>query len=134
VTAPAAERFAYVEVDPTLGSASALQYVPILLRYGDREMSVSGLVDSGAALNVLPYRLGLQLGAVWERQTAPVPLGGNLADSEARAILLDARIGRFAPVRLAFAWTRSTRVPVILGQVNFFMRIRRVVFPLAVLV
>ncbi len=65
--------------------------------------------------------MGLQLGAVWEQQSVPVPLAGNLADSEARAIVLSGTIGRFAPVRLAFAWTRSNRVPVILGQVNFFM-------------
>ncbi len=38
MTTPSAERFAYVEVDPALGSASALPYVPIMLRYGEREM------------------------------------------------------------------------------------------------
>ena len=44
-----------------------------------------------------------------------------MADSEARATLLIGRIGRFAPVRLAFAWSRNNRVPVILGQTNFFL-------------
>jgi hypothetical protein len=44
-----------------------------------------------------------------------------LLGSEARAILLIGTIRRFAPVRLAFAWTRNNRVPVILGQTNFFM-------------
>ena len=48
-------------------------------------------------------------------------LTGNLAQSEARAIVLTATLGRFPPVRLAFAWTRNNLVPVILGQVNFFM-------------
>lgn len=122
MTTSPTERFAFVEVDPSLGSASALPYVPITLRYGNHEVSVSGLVDSGATLNVLPYDLGLQLGAVWDRQTVPVPLAGNLSDSEARAIVLTGKIGPFAPVRLAFAWTQSNRVPVILGQVNFFMQ------------
>jgi hypothetical protein len=121
VTTPPAERFAYVEADPSLGSASALPYVLIDLQFGDREIRVSALVDSGSTLNVLPYDIGLQLGAVWERQTVPVRVGGNMADSEARAILVFGRIGRFAPVRLAFAWTRSNRVSVILGQTNFFM-------------
>ena len=65
--------------------------------------------------------MGLQLGAVWERQTVPVRLAGNMADAEARAIVVAGTIGRFAPVRLAFAWTRSNRVPIILGQTNFFM-------------
>jgi hypothetical protein len=123
LSTPPTERFAYVEVDASFGSATALPYVPIVLGHGEREMAASGLVDSGATLNVLPYDLGLQLGAVWERQTVPVALAGNLADPEARAIVLTGRIGRFAPVRLAFAWTRaaSNRVPLILGQVNFFM-------------
>ena len=121
MTTPLTERFTYVEIDPSLGSASALPYVPIMLRYDEREISASGLVDSGATLNVLPYDLGLQLGAVWKRQTTPVRLAGNLADSEARAIVLSGTIGQFAPVRLAFAWTQSNGVPLILGQVNFFM-------------
>jgi hypothetical protein len=118
---PPTERFPYIDVDPLLGSASALPYVPIILGYEQREISTSGLVDSGATLNVLPYDLGVQLGAVWERQTVPVRLTGNLAESEARALVLTARVGQLSSVRLAFAWTRSNRVPVILGQVNFFM-------------
>jgi len=121
VTTPPPGRFDYIEADPSLGPASALPYAPIALQFGGREIRVSALVDSGATLNVLPYDVGLQLGAVWERQTVPVRLGGNIADSEARAIVVLGRIGRFAPVRLAFAWTRSNRVPVILGQTNFFM-------------
>jgi len=114
-------RFAYVEVDPSLGPASALPYMPITLIRGQQEMEALALVDSGATLNVLPYDLGLKLGAVWEEQTVPVRLSGNLADSEARALLLTGRTAELAPARLAFAWTRSNDVPVILGQVNFFM-------------
>jgi hypothetical protein len=30
-------------------------------------------------------------------------------------------VSKFAPVRLAFAWTQATEVPLILGQVNFFL-------------
>ena len=48
-------------------------------------------------------------------------LSGDLAASEARALLLTARVADFGPVRLAFGWSRSNNVPVILGQVNFFM-------------
>jgi hypothetical protein len=28
---------------------------------------------------------------------------------------------QFKPVQLVFAWTRATNVPLLLGQVNFFM-------------
>ena len=116
-----AERFPFAVVDPALGPSHALPYMPIVLEYGQRRVTAKGLVDSGSTLNVLPYELGLQLGAVWDRQTISVPLTGNLADFEARAILLSGRVGQFPPVRLAFAWTRNERVPLILGQANFFM-------------
>ena len=116
-----AHRFPYVQVDPSFGVASAFPYVPITLTHRQHEIAASALVDSGAALSVLPYNVGLQLGAVWEQQTVPVKLSGNLAASEARSLLLTGQVADFAPVRLAFAWTRSNSVPVILGQVNFFM-------------
>jgi len=47
-------------------------------------------------------------------------LAGFLAGHEARALLTEARIEGFPPIRLAFAWTRSDEVPLLLGQVNFF--------------
>jgi len=116
-----AQRFPYVEIAPVLGAASALPYVPLTLKHDEKVVSVSALVDSGAALNVLPYDVGAELGAHWQQQTVPVQLTGNLASSDARAIIVTATIGQFAPVRLAFAWTRNNQVPVILGQINFFM-------------
>ena len=115
------QRFPYVEIDPSLGAASALPYAPIELELNGNAASVSALVDSGAALSVLPYDVGLELGAVWGQQSISVQLAGNFASSEARALLVTATIGRFNPIRLAFAWTRNNQVPVILGQVNFFM-------------
>jgi len=118
---PASQRFPYLEIDPSLGAASALPYAPITLDLGGNATSVSALVDSGAALSVLPYDVGIQLGVVWDQQAIPVRLAGNLADSDAPAILVTATVGQFAPVRLAFAWTRNNQIPVILGQVNFFM-------------
>lgn len=61
------QRFPFVEIDPMLGSASALPYAPITLQPGDRKVQISGLIDSGSTLNVLPFDVGLQLGAVWEK-------------------------------------------------------------------
>ena len=84
-------------------------------------MSAIGLLDTGATVNVLPYTIGKQLGAVWEEQATTVHLTGNLAALEARVLLASARVGSFDPVKLAFAWTQSEEVPLILGQVNFFM-------------
>jgi hypothetical protein len=80
-----------------------------------------GLLDTAATVNVLPYDTGLQLGAIWDQQTVPVRLTGNLANQEARGLLLTATVGKFPPVRLAFAWTKNNAVPLLLGQVNFLM-------------
>jgi hypothetical protein len=121
VSAPMPKRFAYVEADQLLGVASSLPYAPIMLQMGDRKVQVSALIDSGSTLNVLPFDVGLKLGAVWDEQAVPVRLGGNMAESEARGLILNGQIEGFAPVRLAFAWSKSNRVPVILGQTNFFM-------------
>lgn len=68
----------------------------------------------------LPYEIGLDLGAVWEEQTVPIQLSGNLAHCSARGLVLSGTIAQFAPVLLAFAWTQSSDIPVILRQMNFF--------------
>jgi len=78
------------------------------------------LLDTGASVSALPYGLGRQLGAVWEEQAVSVRLTGNLAGFEARALVVTATVGSFDPVSLAFAWTRAERIPLLLGQINFF--------------
>jgi hypothetical protein len=115
------ERFPFIEVDSSLGAASSLPYLPLTLTYQGYSLVVSGLLDTGATVNVLPYKIGEQLGAVWDRQTTPVRLTGNLARLEARVLIVSATLGQFAPVRLAFAWTQAEDIPLILGQVNFFL-------------
>ena|SRR3990172_7168340 len=117
---PPAEQFPFVELDPATGPVSLMPMLPFVLSRGQHSVSVSGLVDTGAAINVLPHSVGLQLGAVWEQQTIPVQLTGNMAGTEARVLIALAQVGRFAPVRLAFAWAASDAMPIILGQTNFF--------------
>ena len=112
-------RFAFTEVDPDLGALSTLPYLPLILTYRNQSLSVSGLLDTGSSVNVLPYAMGLRLGAVWERQRLSIPLGGNLARFEARALVLMATVEKFSPVELAFAWTKDRNAPLILGQMNF---------------
>ncbi|MUG91197.1 hypothetical protein F7734_01260 [Scytonema sp. UIC 10036] len=114
-------RFAFTEMNPQLGALSTLPYLPIVLTYQNQSLSVSGLLDTGSSVNVLPYEIGLRLGAVWERQRLSVPLGGNLARFEARALVLIANVEQFPPVELAFAWTRDRNAPLILGHMNFFL-------------
>ncbi|MDB9513474.1 hypothetical protein PN499_19960 [Kamptonema animale CS-326] len=114
-------RFRFTEVNSELGALSTMPYLPIILTYQNQSLRVSGLLDTGSSVNVLHYEIGLRLGAVWKRQRLSVPLGGNLARFEARALVLTANVEQFAPVELAFAWTQNRNAPLILGQMNFFL-------------
>ncbi len=116
-----AERYPFLSGDPALGEASFRPYLPFSLIYQEKSVGSTGLLDTGASVNVLPYSLGIELGYEWERQTTALSLTGNLAQYEARVVLAQAVIGQFDPVQLVFAWTQATNVPLILGQVNFFM-------------
>lgn len=98
----------------------ALPTIPLTLSYASFSVSVNALLDSGSTVNLLPYDIGLQLGANWEEQTVRLPLAGNLASAEARGLFVYVQIGDLEPVRLAFAWTQASQVPLILGQTNFF--------------
>lgn len=117
---PAAATFPFLARNPSLGHFSLAPVMPITLS-AQQSIAVEGLVDTGAAVNVLPFDLGLQIGADWNQQTATLQLTGNLASVDARALIVDATIGAFAPVRLAFAWAKTNGVPLILGQMNFFL-------------
>lgn len=119
MTAPV-EQFAYVPRDPTLGAASLAPMLPLTL-VGSASVDVLGLVGSGAAINVLPYSIGLQLGFHWDQQTQVIQLSGNLSAVEARVIVASAKVGQLPEVRLAFGWAKTDAVPAILGQVNFFL-------------
>lgn len=112
--------FPYVSRDPAAGNASLAPMLPLTL-LGRKSASTSALVDSGAAVNVLPYSMGLQLGFNWNEQTTSVELSGNLASVPARVVVVSAVIGNFSPSRQAFAWTNTDLVPAILGQINFFL-------------
>ena len=115
------EQFPFLPVSAGRGDSFLMPMLPLSLSFKGGEIAhIHGLIDSGATVNVLPYSLGIRLGAVWEAQTTLVKLTGNLATQEARALLAEARVGGFDPVKLVFAWTRSDSVPLLLGQVNFF--------------
>ncbi len=116
-----AERYPFLSGDPALGEASFRPYLPFTLDHQEKAIATTGLLDTGASVNVLPYFLGIELGYEWERQSTALSLTGNLAQYEARVVLAQAVVGQFEPVQLVFAWTQATNVPLILGQVNFFM-------------
>jgi hypothetical protein len=114
------QKFPYKIIDSSLGMVDRMPYLPLVLSLDGRSLNAEGLLDTGASVNVLPYELGLQLGLIWEAETLSVVLAGNLARFEARAVVIEAQVGSFSTVNLAFAWTQASNVPLILGQANFF--------------
>lgn len=112
-------RFPFTERTNNLGLSSALPYLPITLSHNDRSVEAMALLDTGATVNVLPYGIGLQLGMIWEEQTVLVQLTSNLAQREARGLVLAATVAD-SSVLLAFAWTQSREAPLTLGHMNFF--------------
>ena len=114
------KRFPFIKRTNSLGLSSVLPYLPITLTYKNRSVEAMALLDTGATVNVLPYEIGIQFGAVWEEQTLPIQLSGNLAQMEARGLVLSASVAEFSPVLLAFAWTQFREAPLILGHMNFF--------------
>ncbi len=118
---PESTQFAYTAFGGAVGESGLRPLLPLTLALGERSVTASGLLDTGAAVNVLPYSIGLALGAVWAGQKTNVQLTGNLANYEARGLIVNAEVDKFAPVKLAFAWTQAENVPLLLGQVNFFM-------------
>lgn|GEM_PF-263576 len=99
-----------------------LPTIPILLSHASFSVSANALLDTGSTINLFLDDIGLQLGAIWEEQTVHLLLAGNLASVEARGLFVYVQPGDLEPVRLAFAWAETSRVPLILGQTNFFRK------------
>jgi hypothetical protein len=114
-------RFPFLSASGQKGESALMPLLPLTLQLGTGEpLRVTGLIDSGSAVNVLPYQVGIQLGAVWEQQTRRVVLTGNLAAYEACGLIVTANVVDFPAVKLVFAWTKAEGVPLLLGQTNFF--------------
>jgi hypothetical protein len=114
------KRFEFTEKSNALGEVSLVPHLPFSLSSQNNSISVSGLLDTGASVNVLPYKLGLQLRLDWDSCETIVTLAGNLANFPARGVILSATIDTFAPVPLVFAWTQAKNIPLLLGRINFF--------------
>lgn len=114
------ERFPYRDRNPASPGLEVMPDLPIMLHHRSSALMSTGLVDSGAMINILPYSLGIQLGLAWNEHNRRIPLGGYLARVEARGVILHATVGQLPDVRLSFAWAESDQVPLLLGQFNFF--------------
>ncbi|MBD0387434.1 MAG: hypothetical protein ICV54_13150 [Nostoc sp. C3-bin3] len=58
------QRFIFVESRDVFGDIDAVPILPLTLSYKNSVVNVLGLLDTGASINVLPYSVGIQLGAV----------------------------------------------------------------------
>ena len=114
-------RFRYSAADPAQSEWDSLPRLPLTLRLGRQAIEVVALVDSGATVNVLPYQVGVQLGAFWDDRLAVLQLAGNFGSMPAMPLFAMAEITGFPRTRLAFAWSQNDSLPVILGQMNFFL-------------
>ena len=114
------KRFKFIEKSNSLGEISFVPYLPFNLSSPNNSISVSGLLDTGASVNVLPYEIGLQLGLNWDNYNTSVTLAGNLANFPAKGVILSATIDPFVPITLVFAWTQAKNIPLLLGRINFF--------------
>ena len=114
------KRFNFVEKSNSAGETSLVPYLTLTLSSQDASISTSGLLDTGASVNVLPYEIGVQLGLNWNDHNTSVILAGNLAKFAAKGIILSATIDQFAPATLVFAWTKAENIPLLLGRINFF--------------
>jgi hypothetical protein len=91
-------RFKYSTSDAAQNEFDSLPRLPLRLSQGDRAIEALGLVDSGATVNVLPYEIGLELGAVWDDSRAIIQLAGNLSNLPAMPFFATAEVSDFAPV------------------------------------
>ena len=115
------QSFPFLEAKDIYGDVDIVPSLPLTLTYGQSSIALTGLLDTGASVNVLPYSVGRDLGAIWEEQNFSVQLAGNLATVEAKGLVVSAQIGDFQPVTLVFAWSQTDDVPILLGRMNFFL-------------
>ncbi len=83
-----AQNFPFVEVRDRFGITDALPQIPLQLTHRAQSVYVDALLDTGVSVNVLPYQTGLDLGFIWDQQTTPITLGGNISHPQRHAASL----------------------------------------------
>ena len=113
-------QFPYVAVPAGAMGYVNMPYLPIRLSNGSQNLDELALLDSGSAISVLPFDIGLRLGLDWQAPMPAIPLGGLLAGNTAKGIAPGVQLGSYPAVQIAFAWSQSPDARLILGEVNFF--------------
>ncbi len=108
--------FSYRQID----QFSTMPIIPMRLEHDLTVIDVEALIDSGSAVNVMPYQIGLDLGFDWAACPAGGALTGNLSVPETRLLVVQALIADLKKIQLGFVWVNSDRPRLLLGQNNFF--------------
>lgn len=95
--------------------------MPTRLERGGVSLDVVALVDSGAAVSVLPWSVGARFGLDWDALNVPCSIGGSAGGVAGKIIVVHGTVASFPAVPLAFVWAKSDAVPILLGQTNFFL-------------
>ena len=124
------QQFPFLEMKDKTGRSLLRPLMPITLRADNDTITTTALLDTGADVNVMPYSIGIALGGIWDELPVVFGLSGNLSQQPARGLVVNAKVGRFEPVRLAFAWSHSDEARLLLGQMNFFRNYSGTLFSL----
>ncbi|MDZ4765689.1 MAG: retroviral-like aspartic protease [Chloroflexota bacterium] len=114
-------QFAYTALKNPRGETIFRPLLNMTLTTSTGRIETLALMDAGADVNVLPYRLGVELGLIWEDHVSRIQLSGNLGAAEAKTVVLTGNVAAFSPAVLIFVWTRADLPYPILGHLNFLM-------------
>ena len=89
------ERFKFAERIDSMGQKGHAPALSLRLAYRKKILEREGLLDTGAAISVLPYSIGKVLGADWSAPAPRIRLAGNLAGLEACGIVIAAKVAMF---------------------------------------
>jgi hypothetical protein len=112
--------FPYLPRYPGQGRSGYAPLLPVTLAANGRQASLHGLLDTGAAANVLPHSVGLHLGFDWQLQSLRLSMSGILSSVEARLVIVSVTVPSFAPIDMGFAWLATDAVPLLFGHMTFF--------------
>src|SRR3989442_133569 len=76
-----AARIPFADAKPGPAGSSLMPLLPLILSYGDRQKEAVGLLDTGAAVNVLPYSLGEQSGTSAGARYCGYCIGSDICSS-----------------------------------------------------
>lgn len=114
-------RFPFVPRGATGPVSNLAPVLPLALARNGVSVGVEALVDSGAAVSVLPWGVGARFGVDWDGLNVICDVGGSVGRLSGKIIALEATVGPFQPVQLALCWVKSDAVPITVGQTNFFL-------------